>query len=125
MTSSYGGGGAFADVPRRTWTWTRRPIAYDNVDISIAVAMTGLVTPVLRDVGAQAALQCARGPATSPACPDRGSAAGDRGRRALGVELGMYGTLEFSAIITAAVRILAVGATRTQPVVVTGRVRGE
>jgi pyruvate dehydrogenase E2 component (dihydrolipoamide acetyltransferase) len=119
--------GAFADVPEANVTWSDEGlIAYDNVDISIAVATDGgLVTPVLRDVGAKRLTQVAR--------EARDLAQRARDRRLLQREieggvlsvsnLGMYGTLEFSAIINPPQSaILAVGAARPQPVVADGAV---
>jgi pyruvate dehydrogenase E2 component (dihydrolipoamide acetyltransferase) len=119
--------GAYADVPEANVTWSDDGlIAYANVDISIAVATDGgLVTPVLRDVGAKRLLRVAR--------EARDLAARARERRLLQREieggvlsvsnLGMYGTLEFSAIINPPQSaILAVGAARPQPVVVDGAV---
>jgi pyruvate dehydrogenase E2 component (dihydrolipoamide acetyltransferase) len=119
--------GAFADVPEANVTWSDEGlIAYDNVDISIAVATDGgLVTPVLRDVGAKRLSQVAR--------EARDLAQRARDRRLLQREieggvlsvsnLGMHGTLEFSAIINPPQSgILAVGAARPQPVVVDGAV---
>jgi pyruvate dehydrogenase E2 component (dihydrolipoamide acetyltransferase) len=118
---------AFADVPEANVTWSDEGlIAYQNVDISIAVATEGgLVTPVLRDVGAKKLSQVARESADL--------ARRARDRRLLQRELeggvftvsnlGMYGTLEFSAIINPPQSgILAVGAARQQPVVRDGQV---
>jgi pyruvate dehydrogenase E2 component (dihydrolipoamide acetyltransferase) len=119
--------GAFGDVPEANVTWSDEGlIAHDNVDISIAVATDGgLVTPVLRDVGAKRLTQVAR--------EARDLAGRARDRRLLQREieggvlsvsnLGMYGTLEFSAIINPPQSaILAVGAARPQPVVADGAV---
>jgi pyruvate dehydrogenase E2 component (dihydrolipoamide acetyltransferase) len=113
---------AFADVPEANVTWSDEGlIAYENVDISIAVATEGgLVTPVLRDVGAKKLSQVARESA------DLAQRARDRRLLQRDLEggvftvsnLGMYGTLEFSAIINPPQSgILAVGAARPQPVV--------
>jgi pyruvate dehydrogenase E2 component (dihydrolipoamide acetyltransferase) len=118
---------AFADVPEANVTWSDEGlVAYENVDISIAVATEGgLVTPVLRDVAAKKLSQVARESADL--------ARRARDRRLLQRELeggvftvsnlGMYGTLEFSAIINPPQSgILAVGAARQQPVVRDGEV---
>jgi len=119
--------GAFSDVPEANVTWADEGLlARDNVDISIAVATGGgLVTPVLRDVGGKRLSQVAR--------EARDLAQRARDRRLLQRELeggvfsvsnlGMYGTLEFSAIINPPQSgILAVGAARQQPVVADGAV---
>jgi pyruvate dehydrogenase E2 component (dihydrolipoamide acetyltransferase) len=116
---------AFADVPEANVTWTDDGlIAHENVDISIAVATEGgLLTPVLRDAGRKKLTEVARESADL--------ARRARDRRLLQHELeggsfaisnlGMYGTLEFSAIINPPQSgILAVGAARQQPVVADG-----
>jgi pyruvate dehydrogenase E2 component (dihydrolipoamide acetyltransferase) len=118
---------AFQDVPEANVTWSDEGlIPHGSVDISIAVATDGgLVTPVLRDLGAKRLSQIAR---EAQALAERA-----RDRRLLQHELeggtfsvsnlGMYGTLEFSAIINPPQSgILAVGAAKPQPVVVDGTV---
>ncbi len=119
---------AFCDVPEANVTWSDEGlIAYRSVDISIAVATgTGLVTPVLRGVEGKKLSAIAR---ESAALAQRA-----RDRKLLQHELeggtfavsnlGMYGTVEFSAIINPPQSgILAVGAARAQPVAVDGEVR--
>jgi|tagenome__1003787_1003787.scaffolds.fasta_scaffold20801231_1 pyruvate dehydrogenase E2 component (dihydrolipoamide acetyltransferase) len=119
--------GAFADVPEANVTWSDEGrIAHGNVDISIAVATDGgLVTPVLRDVGAKRLSQVAR------EARDLAQRARDRRLAQREIEggvlsvsnLGMYGTLEFSAIINPPQSaVLAVGAARPQPVAADGAV---
>jgi len=119
--------GAFADVPEANVTWSDEGlIAYANVDISIAVAIDGgLVTPVLRDVGAKRLSQVAR------EARDLAQRARDRRLAQREIEggvlsvsnLGMYGTLEFSTIINPPQSaVLAVGAARPQPVAADGAV---
>ena len=116
---------AFGDVPEAKVTWTDEGlIAHENVDISIAVATEGgLLTPVLRDAGRKKLTELARESADL--------ARRARDRRLLQHELeggtfavsnlGMYGTLEFSAIINPPQSgILAVGAARQQPVAADG-----
>ena len=118
---------AFADVPEANVTWSDEGlVAHGSVDVSIAVATDGgLVTPVLRGVEGRRLSGIAR--------EARTLAARARERRLLQHELeggtfavsnlGMYGTLEFSAIINPPQSgILAVGAARPQPVVVDGAV---
>ena len=118
---------AFCDVPEANVTWSDEGlVAHQSVDISIAVATDGgLVTPVLRGVGDMKLSAVAR---ESAALAQRA-----RERRLLQHELeggtfavsnlGMYGTVEFSAIINPPQSgILAVGAARQQPVVVDGAV---
>ena len=118
---------AFADVPEANVTWSDDGlVAHGSVDVSIAVATEGgLVTPVLRGVEARRLSGIAR--------ETRALAERARERRLLQHELeggtfavsnlGMYGTLEFSAIINPPQSgILAVGAARQQPVVVDGAV---
>jgi pyruvate dehydrogenase E2 component (dihydrolipoamide acetyltransferase) len=118
---------AFGDVQEANVTWTEEGLlAHESVDVSIAVATEGgLVTPVLRGVDARRLSGIAR---EAQALAQRA-----RERRLLQHELeggtftvsnlGMYGTLEFSAIINPPQSgILAVGAARQQPVVVDGAV---
>jgi pyruvate dehydrogenase E2 component (dihydrolipoamide acetyltransferase) len=116
---------AFRDVPEATVTWSNEGlVAHQNVDISIAVATEGgLVTPVLRGVDRLRLSEVARSAA------DLAQRARDRRLRQDEIEggtfaisnLGMYGTLEFAAIINPPQSgILAVGAARQQPVVIDG-----
>jgi pyruvate dehydrogenase E2 component (dihydrolipoamide acetyltransferase) len=118
---------AFRDVPEANVTWSDEGlIAHKNVDISIAVATDGgLVTPVLRGVEAKRLSEIAR------EARDLAERARDRRLRQDELEggvfsvsnLGMYGTLEFSAIINPPQSgILAVGAAKQQPVAVDGAV---
>jgi len=118
---------AFADVPEANVTWSDEGlVAHGSVDISIAVATDGgLVTPVLRRVETKRLSDIAR---EAQALAQRA-----RDRRLLQHELeggtfsvsnlGMYGTLEFAAIINPPQSgILAVGAAKPQPVVADGAV---
>jgi pyruvate dehydrogenase E2 component (dihydrolipoamide acetyltransferase) len=119
---------AFRDVPEANVTWSDEGlVAYRSVDISIAVATeAGLVTPVLRGAEDKKLSAIAR---ETAALAQRA-----RERKLLQHELeggtfavsnlGMYGTVEFSAIINPPQSgILAVGAARPQPVVADGEVR--
>jgi pyruvate dehydrogenase E2 component (dihydrolipoamide acetyltransferase) len=118
---------AFQDVPEANVTWSDEGlVAHASVDVSIAVATDGgLVTPVLRGVGAKRLSMIA---AEAQSLAQRA-----RDRRLLQHELeggvfsisnlGMFGTLEFSAIINPPQSgILAVGAAKPQPVVLDGAV---
>jgi pyruvate dehydrogenase E2 component (dihydrolipoamide acetyltransferase) len=112
---------AFRDVPEANVTWSEEGLlAQPSVDVAIAVAADGgLVTPVLRGVERLRLSEIAR------AAADLAERA--RGKRLKQHELeggtfsvsnlGMYGTVEFSAIINPPQSgILAVGAARKQPV---------
>ncbi len=118
---------AFRDVPEANVTWSEAGlVAHSSVDLSIAVATDGgLVTPVLHGVEAMRLSEIA---AQASALAQRA-----RDRRLMQRELeggvfsisnlGMYGTLEFSAIINPPQSgILAVGAATPQPVVADGSV---
>jgi pyruvate dehydrogenase E2 component (dihydrolipoamide acetyltransferase) len=118
---------AFGDVPEANVTWSDEGLlAHGSVDLSIAVATDGgLVTPVLRGVEGKRLSEIARQAA------DLAQRARDRRLRQHELEggvfsisnLGMYGTLEFSAIINPPQSgILAVGAAKPQPVVSDGAV---
>jgi pyruvate dehydrogenase E2 component (dihydrolipoamide acetyltransferase) len=113
---------AFRDVPEANLIWSDEGLlAYSSVDISIAVATEGgLVTPVLRGVDRLRLSEIARQAA------DLAERARNRRLKQHELEggtfsvsnLGMYGTVEFSAIINPPQSgILAVGAARKQPVV--------
>ena len=118
---------AFGDVPEANVTWSDEGlVTYPSVNVSVAVATEGgLVTPVLRGVESKRL--------SVIAAETRSLAQRARDRRLLQHELeggvfsvsnlGMYGTLEFSAIINPPQSgILAVGAARPQPVVADGAV---
>jgi pyruvate dehydrogenase E2 component (dihydrolipoamide acetyltransferase) len=118
---------AFRDVPEANVTWSDEGLVeHGSVDISIAVATEGgLVTPVLRGVDGKRLSDIAR------ESQDLARRARDRRLRQDELEggtfsvsnLGMYGTLEFSAIINPPQSgILAVGAAKQQPVVADGTV---
>ena len=118
---------AFTDVPEANVTWADEGlVVHENVDISIAVATEGgLVTPVLRDAARKKLTQVARESADlARRARDRRLAQHELEGGAFAISnLGMYGTLEFSAIINPPQSaILAVGAARQQPVVVDGAV---
>ena len=118
---------AFGDVPEANVTWTDEGLlTHENVDISIAVATEGgLVTPVLRDVGRKKLTEVARESADlAQRARDRRLLQDELEGGAFAISnLGMYGTLEFSAIINPPQSgILAVGAARQQPVAADGQV---
>ncbi|MCS5497690.1 2-oxo acid dehydrogenase subunit E2 [Cnuibacter physcomitrellae] len=114
---------AFTDVPDANVTWTDSGMrVHRSVDISVAVATEGgLLTPVVRDVGRASVTEVSRQIA------DLAERARDRKLRQDELEggsfsvsnLGMFGTLEFAAILNPPQSgILAVGAAKKQPVVV-------
>lgn len=116
---------AHLQVPEMNVIWTEEAVRrFDGVDVAVAVATErGLLTPVVRDV--------ARLPVTALATQVRDLVERARAGRlrqdeleggSLSVtNLGMYGTEEFAAIINPPqAAILAVGATREEPVVVDG-----
>ena len=118
---------AYRDVPEANVTWSDEGLlAHENVDISIAVATEGgLVTPVLRGVQRLRLSEVARSAA------DLAQRARARRLRQDEIEggtfaisnLGMYGTLEFAAIINPPQSgILAVGAAKPAPIVIDGAV---
>jgi pyruvate dehydrogenase E2 component (dihydrolipoamide acetyltransferase) len=118
---------AFRDVPEANVTWSDEGLVeHGSVDISIAVATEGgLVTPVLRGVDGKRLSDIAH------ESQDLAQRARDRRLRQEELEggtfsvsnLGMYGTLEFSAIINPPQSgILAVGAAKQQPVAADGAV---
>jgi pyruvate dehydrogenase E2 component (dihydrolipoamide acetyltransferase) len=118
---------AFADVPEANVSWTDEGLlAHENVDISVAVATEGgLVTPVLRDAGRKKLTEVARESADlAQRARDRRLLQHELEGGAFAISnLGMYGTLEFSAIINPPQSgILAVGAARQQPVAADGQV---
>ncbi|MGA1835403.1 dihydrolipoamide acetyltransferase family protein [Herbiconiux sp. 11R-BC] len=113
---------AFADVPEANVTWTDTAMRrHRRVDIAIAVATDGgLLTPVLRDAGSKSLT------AVSTGIAELVAKARDRKLRQDELEggsfsvtnLGMYGTLEFSAILNPPQSgILAVGAATKRAVV--------
>ncbi len=118
---------AFLDVPEANVTWTDEGlVAHASVDVSIAVATDGgLVTPVLRGVEAKRlSVIAAEAQSLAQRARDRRLLQHELEGGAFSISnLGMYGTLEFSAIINPPQSgILAVGAARPQAVVVDGAV---
>jgi pyruvate dehydrogenase E2 component (dihydrolipoamide acetyltransferase) len=99
-------------------------MTYRSVDISIAVATDGgLLTPVLRGVEGLKLSAIARQAATLSQRARDGRLRQDEieGGTLSVSNLGMYGTVEFSAIVNPPQSmILAVGAARQQPVAVDG-----
>ena len=118
---------AFGDVPEANVTWSDEGlVAHASVDVSIAVATDGgLVTPVLRGVEAKRlSVIAAEAQSLAQRARDRRLLQHELEGGAFSVSnLGMYGTLEFSAIINPPQSgILAVGAAKPQAVVVDGAV---
>jgi pyruvate dehydrogenase E2 component (dihydrolipoamide acetyltransferase) len=118
---------AFQDVPEANVTWSDEGlVAHASVDVSIAVATDGgLVTPVLRGVEAKRlSVIAAEAQSLAQRARDRRLLQHELEGGAFSVSnLGMYGTLEFSAIINPPQSgILAVGAAKPQAVVVDGAV---
>ena len=118
---------AFTDVPEANVTWSDEGLmAHASVDVSIAVATDGgLVTPVLRGVEAKRlSVIAAEAQSLAQRARDRRLLQHELEGGAFSISnLGMYGTLEFSAIINPPQSgILAVGAARQQAVVVDGAV---
>ena len=118
---------AFGDVPEANVTWSDEGLVVQpSVDVSIAVATDGgLVTPVLRDAGTKRlSVIAAEAQSLAQRARDRRLLQHELEGGAFSVSnLGMYGTLEFSAIINPPQSgILAVGAATPQPVVVDGAV---
>ena len=117
---------AFVDVPEANVTWTDEGMRkHHSVDISIAVSTEGgLLTPVLRNAAAKTLTEI------SAEVANLASRARDKKLKQDELEggafsisnLGMYGTLEFAAILNPPQSgILAVGAAKDQPVVVDGQ----
>jgi pyruvate dehydrogenase E2 component (dihydrolipoamide acetyltransferase) len=116
---------AFVDVPEANVTWTDEGmLKHSSVDISIAVSTEGgLLTPVLRNAANKSLTEI------SAEVADLASRARDKKIKQDELEggafsisnLGMYGTLEFAAILNPPQSgILAVGAAKDQPIVVDG-----
>lgn len=117
---------AFVDVPEANVTWGDNVlIKHGSVDIAVAVSTRdGLVTPVVRNVPAKSIT------VLSEEIKSLVARANEKRLRQEDLEggsfsisnLGMYGTLEFSAILNPPQSgILAVGAAMDQPVVVNGQ----
>ncbi len=118
---------AFGDVPEANVTWSDEGlVAQGSVDVSIAVATDGgLVTPVLRGLETKRlSVIAAEAQSLAQRARDRRLQQHELEGGAFSISnLGMYGTLEFSAIINPPQSgILAVGAATPQPVVVDGAV---
>lgn len=116
---------AFQAVPEANVTWSDEGMrVHPSVDIAVAVATDGgLVTPVVRGVDARSLSS------VSTAVADLAGRAKAKKLKQSELEggsfsvsnLGMYGTLEFAAILNPPHSgILAVGAAKPQPVVVDG-----
>jgi len=118
--------GAHVRVPELNVTWDTDAVrVYSSVDVSVAVATDrGLVTPVLRSVEDMTVTTVAD---TVRDLVERARSGRLQQHELEGgsisvTNLGMFGTEEFAAIINPPqAAILAVGATRQEPVVVDGR----
>ena len=117
---------AFVDVPDANVTWTDTAlIRHGSVDISVAVSTDGgLVTPVVRNITNKSVS------AVSAEIKELVGRAQEKRLKQDELEggsfsisnLGMYGTLEFAAILNPPQSgILAVGAAKDQPVVIDGQ----
>ena len=118
---------AFQDVPEANVTWSEEGlVAQASVDVSIAVATDGgLVTPVLRALqGKRLSVIAAEAQSIAQRARDRRLLQHELEGGVFSISnLGMFGTLEFSAIINPPQSgILAVGAAKPQAVVVDGEV---
>lgn len=117
---------AHVQVPELNVTWGPDAVrAYSSVDVAVAVATDkGLVTPVLRSVEEMTVTTVAR---TVRDLVERARSGRLQQHELEGgsisvTNLGMFGTEEFAAIINPPqASILAVGATRQEPVAVDGR----
>lgn len=118
---------AHLQVPELNVSWLPDAVrSYSSVDVAVAVATDrGLVTPVLRSVEAMTVTAIAR---TTRDLVDRARSGRLQQHELEGgsitvTNLGMHGTEDFAAIINPPqAAILAVGATRQEPVAVDGRV---
>ncbi len=118
---------AHSKVPEANVIWTQEAVrAFDTVDISVAIATeTGLVTPVVRDVGSLSLGQLALITKDFAARAKEGTLRQTEleGGSTSVSNLGMFGTEGFDAIINPPQStILAVGAAQQQPVVRDGNV---
>ena len=116
---------ALKQVPAANATWTEKAIRiYDQVDISVAVAIEGgLITPVIRDAGSKGLIEI------SSSMKDLATRARDgklspeeyQGGTFSISNLGMFGIKDFAAVINPPQgAILAVGAGEQRPVVKDG-----
>lgn len=119
---------AFLDVPEANVTWAETSLTkHATVDISVAVSTEGgLVTPVVRNLTNKSITE------VSAEIKDLANRAQEKRLRQDEIEggsfsisnLGMYGTLEFAAILNPPQSgILAVGAAVEQPIVVDGELK--
>jgi len=114
---------AFESVPEANVTWTDEGMLHHRtVDVSVAVATEGgLVTPVVRDVGARSVSDVsARIRELAERAHDKRLKQDELEGGSFSVSnLGMYGTVEFAAILNPPQwGILAVGAAKRQAIVV-------
>jgi pyruvate dehydrogenase E2 component (dihydrolipoamide acetyltransferase) len=115
------------EVPEANVTWSETALrSYSAADVSIAVATTGgLVTPVIRNADGRSLLNLSVEAAELAERGRNGRLRQDEieGGSFSVTNLGMFGTLAFSAILNPPQSgILAVGAARQKPVVVEGEI---
>ncbi|WP_460992959.1 dihydrolipoamide acetyltransferase family protein [Sinomonas soli] len=116
---------AYVEVPEANVTWTDTHLRHwDNVDISVAVATeTGLLTPVVREADRLSLSGVSTRISELAGRAREGRIRQDEleGGTVSVTNLGMFGTLEFAAILNPPQSaILAVGAAKPAPVVIDG-----
>ncbi|MDF1790678.1 MAG: pyruvate dehydrogenase complex dihydrolipoamide acetyltransferase [Thalassobaculaceae bacterium] len=116
---------ALKQVPAANATWTEKAIRiYDQVDISVAVAIDGgLITPVIRDAGSKGLIEISASMKDLATRARDGKLSPDeyQGGTFSISNLGMFGIKDFAAVINPPQgAILAVGAGEQRPVVKDG-----
>ncbi|WP_281683942.1 pyruvate dehydrogenase complex dihydrolipoamide acetyltransferase [Thalassobaculum salexigens] len=116
---------ALKQVPAANATWTEKAIRiYDQVDISVAVAIEGgLITPVIRDAGSKGLIEISAAMKDLAGRAREGKLSPEdyQGGTFSISNLGMFGIKDFAAVINPPQgAILAVGAGEQRPVVKDG-----
>ncbi|WPZ33242.1 pyruvate dehydrogenase complex dihydrolipoamide acetyltransferase [Thalassobaculum sp. OXR-137] len=116
---------ALKQVPAANATWTEKAIRiYDQVDISVAVAIEGgLITPVIRDAGSKGLVEISAAMKDLAGRAREGKLSPEdyQGGTFSISNLGMFGIKDFAAVINPPQgAILAVGAGEQRPVVKDG-----